>query len=153
VRITIEAFGETELSRELLRFTQRADDMRPAFAEVRERFLKLETEQFDSGGRYSGGWAPLKDGYAQAKLRAGLDPNILVATGRLKKSLTDKGTDSVYETTRDSALFGSNVPYGVFHQSRQPRRFLPRRAPVAIPEREKIEWIKVLQHYLIRGTL
>jgi phage gpG-like protein len=153
VRITIEAFGETELSRELLRFVGRADDMRPAFAAVRERFLKLEQEQFDSGGKYSGGWKPLNPAYVQAKERHGLEPNILVATGRLKKSLTQAGGDSVFETTRDSALFGSNVPYGVFHQSRQPRRHLPRRPPVEIPKHEKVEWIKILQHYLIRGTL
>jgi phage gpG-like protein len=156
VRISIDSFGESQLSREILRVSEHAENMVPAFNAVRDLFYKLEKEQFESGGKYSpgGAWAPLAQGTIDAKVRAGLPPDILVATGRLKASLTTSGdADAKYETTADSMTIGSNVPYGMFHQSTQPRTRLPRRPPVSIPEQNKKEWLKVLQRYLITGEV
>lgn len=156
MRISIEAFGETELSRELLRFVDRVDDMKPAFDAIHKRFIALEVEQFQTEGSAgpSGAWAPLSQGTIDAKVRAGLPANILQATGRLRDSLTKiDGADAVFRQDKDSAFFGSTVPYGVFHQSRQPRHVLPRRPPVDIPEISKKEWLKVLQGYIVKGHL
>src|SRR5205807_5567870 len=76
-------------------------------------------------------WAPLAASTVAYKARHGLDPRILHATLRLRKSLTTfDGEDHIFEITEDEMMVGSRTPYGIFHQSRRPRTRLPRRPPV-----------------------
>lgn len=152
--ITIDAFGETELNRTLLRIQHAAEDMRPAFNAIHDNFLILEERQFESEGGYSGGWAPLADSTVAAKAAAGLDPHILQATGELFRSLTEKGDENhVFRITGDSMFMGSKVDYGKYHQSREPRSRLPRRPPVTLPEQSKKLWVKFLQSWLMEAQV
>jgi hypothetical protein len=155
MHITITAFGETELSRELLSLATRAESPIPALDAIHERFLRLEGEQFASSGAYTGSrWAPLAQATVTRKAEQGLDPNILVATGALRSSLTD-GSDEhhVYQPSAVGAEMYSTVPYGIYHQSRAPRKHLPRRPPVVLPEGEKVEWLKILQRWIVTGEV
>jgi phage gpG-like protein len=153
VRIELSAFGDDVFSRELLRFSDRAEDMRPAFALIHNSFLGVERRQFSTEGTaYSGGWAPLAESTRHYKERHGLDPRILHATLALRDSLTSpNNAGHIYQVTRDSMFVGSSVPYGVFHQSRAPRTRLPRRPPVQLSEDVKKRWVKIIQSYLVRG--
>jgi phage gpG-like protein len=128
--------------------------MRPAFNEVHERFLKLEKRQFDTQGAATGErWAPLAPSTRAYKAAHGLDPRILHATLRLRRSLTQSGdSDHVYHVSPDEALMASSVPYGMYHQSRAARTRLPRRPPVVIPDRDKQDWMKVLQRHIVGGS-
>lgn len=155
MRIEIQAFGETELSREILTLGRRAEDPLPALNAVHEHFLKLEEEQFDTEGAAGadGSWAPLAPSTVARKAAAGLDPRILHATLELRKSLSESSDGNhVYRPTPDGAFMGSAVPYGVFHQSREPRHRLPRRPPVSLSEEDKVEWIKIVQRWLVSGV-
>jgi phage gpG-like protein len=154
MELRIDVFGETELSRKLLRFTQAVENPKPAFDMLHTQFLHLEHEQFESGGKFSpdGLWAPLADSTVARKAALGLDPRTLIASGRLFKSLSDPNSeDHIYHTTDDSMFIGSRVEYGVYHQSRAPRTRLPRRPPVSLPESEKKHWVKLLQGWLIES--
>lgn len=152
MQLRIEAFGDNILARDILRIKDRAMDMRPAFEVIHEDFKKVEDWQFSTqGGTHR--WKPLAPSTVAYKAAAGLDPRILHATLRLRKSLTEDGEDHVHMMTHDELVMGSKVPYGIYHQSRRPRKRLPRRPPVDLSETAKRRWVKVLQRYLMTGEL
>lgn len=158
--VTIEAFGEAQVSRELLGLSIRGDDPTPVFAAVRERFFQLEEKQFDSQGAEgaAGTWAPLAPSTVASKAAAGMDPRILHATLTLRDSLTKESSEYARYERMGNAYYhelfiGSAVPYGVYHQSTQPRHKLPRRPPVSIPEPEKVEWLKMIQRFIVTGEV
>lgn len=152
--LVIEAFGETEVSRTLLRFADNAADMSEAFDEVHEEFIAAEKAQFEGQGvGPSGPWAPLAPSTAAAKARLGIDSRILYgATGNLMASLTGSGSDAVYTKAADSVVFGSNTDYGKYHQSRQPRTRLKRRPVIDLSDATKTSWLKILQRHLMTGA-
>lgn len=148
-KLEISIFGEKLVSRTLTRFAENADDMRPAFDKIHKFFLKtIETTQFNSQGAFSGGWAPLAPSTLAGKRRAGLDPRILHATLRLRKSLTNStSSDHVYKVTADGMELGSKVPYGRYHQSGTVN--MPQRRPVQFTAEHKREMVKMLQQHLM----
>ncbi len=61
-------------------------------------------------------WKPLAQSTKIAKEKKYKNKGILVATGRLKKSMTKKGhKDNISKVKNLSATFGSRTPYGIFH--------------------------------------
>ena len=150
MNLVLEAFGDDIVNREILRVKYRSEDMRPAFRKIHESFIGVEKYQFSSEGGLSGKWAPLAPSTVDYKAKHGLDPRILQATHRLRDSLTTfEGEGHIYEATHDEMKVGSDVPYGIYHQSREPRTKLPRRPPVIIRENIRRRWIKYLQEYLM----
>lgn len=155
VMLSLDSFGDQQLSRRLLRFTDRVDDMRPALRVIADDFLDIQKSQFTSQGRYgSGGWRPLAPTTVASKARRGHDPHILHATLRLRKSLTSKyGPDVVRKITRNEMFVGTRVPYAKHHQHGAPRARLPQRRPVELPARDRKNWMKILQRYLVEGDV
>lgn len=150
MRLEIETFGEKQFSRELLRFDERGRDMRPAFEKIADDFLDVEEHQFSTEGGYSGGWAGLAPSTVAYKARHNLDPRILHATLRLRRSLTEaSGPDVIRDIRADEMTVGSKVGYGAFHQSGT--YSMPRRRPVDLPDRTKDSWVKILQRFLVEG--
>ena len=149
VIISFEVFGDKQVERELLRLSDAAADMRPAGERFMEYMRSVERTQFDSQGRTgSGGWAPLKPRTVASKAARGLDPRILRATDRLRKSLTNKTSpDHIEEINADSFFFGSRVSYGSFHQTGTRR--MPQRRPVELSERNRRAVVKIIQSHLI----
>lgn len=152
MRLDLETFGEKQFSREILRIGKNAEDMTPAFDQVHELFLDVQTKQFSTqGGAYSGGWKPLAPSTKARKARLRLDPRILHATLRLRRSLTEAGhPDHVYRTTKDSMFVGSSVPYGAVHQKPKSSP-LPRRRPVQFSDAVRVEILKILQRHIMGG--
>jgi phage gpG-like protein len=58
----------------------------------------------------------------------------------------------VEEVGPDRLVWGSRVPYGVYHQSSAPRTKIPYRPPVKLNERRKREIAKAMQRALVEGT-
>lgn len=73
-------------------------------------------------------WPPLSDTTIAIK---GHD-TILVDTGRLKSSLVGQTPDSIRETSHRGLLFGTSVPYSIFHD--KPTANRPQRQHVGIGE-------------------
>lgn len=149
MRLDLEAFGDVQFSREILRVGANAGNMRPAFDKVHDSIRGVEKKQFGSqGAAYSGGWAPLAASTVRYKAARGLDPRILHATGRLRRSFTTKGDpDHVYRASADEMFVGSRVPYAKFHQLGTQR--MPRRRPFQLDEAARRDVVKILQAHLV----
>ena len=153
LRLDIQIAGDVQVSRELLRVSDRAGDMRPALRAVIGVMVEETQEQFaTSGGHASKGWQPLAESTARAKARRGLDPRVLRATGALERSLTERGDKLMQErVTKAGLVWGSKVKYGGFHQ--RGTRHMPRRRPVEFTELARRRMVKVLQRYALTGEL
>lgn len=152
--LSIETEGETVVDRMLVRFAENLATPQHALEEVGVIMREAVEKQFESEGGYaSGGWLPLKPATVAYKARHGYDPHILRRTDRLMASLTRKfDGDHIERTTGDALIFGSRVPYGIFHQSSQPRTIIPFRPPVALTAADKREMVKRVQAALLRGV-
>lgn len=150
MRVDLDAFGDVQFSREILRVGKNAADMRPAFDEVHDLLRKVELKQFNSqGSAFSGGWKPLAPATRAYKAAHGLDHRILHATGRMRRSFTTKShKDHVYRASADEMFVGSNVPYARHHQLGA--KNLPRRRPFELNEAVRRDVIKLLQAHLVR---
>lgn len=150
--LELDAFGDRQVDRELLRFADRAVDATPAWAQIIIDLAHLEHEQFASEGALaSAGWAPLAPATVARKAAAGLDPRILHATGKLAASLTEPlgGGDAIREVAPDEMRFGTTVPYARFHQLGTER--MPQRRPIELRERDRRALVQTLQRFLVTG--
>lgn len=145
--VDIEVFGEPVLRRRLLRMADRMTDAREAFRQVVRILERATRRNFSSRGAYGGSpWPALKPATIARKRRLGQDVRILRATGRLFESLVDSSSsDHVESIGREVLRWGSNVAYGVYHQSRRPRRVIPFRPPVRLPEHDRRSAMRELQ--------
>ena len=150
--ITLDFWGDVQLSRTLADLGDRTDDLRPVWDELADRFVGLERRQFATEGLYgSGGWAPLSPRYAAWKARAYPGKTILRRTDALYESLTDRPLGvEVFEPGR--MVIGSDVSYGAYHQlGGEVDGRPPQRRPVELPELERREWVKRIQRYIVTG--
>ncbi len=148
MRVEITALGETVVNRDLLRFADHLAVPAAALEGVAVLLRRVIEEQFDTQGGRSGGWAALADSTVTEKARLGQDPRILIATGRLKESLTRKfDPDHVETLSRDSLVLGTTVTYGIYHQTGTSR--MPRRPPLALSDMDRVEIVKVMQAALV----
>ncbi len=70
----------------------------------------------------------LSDKYKITKARThGFIYPILVAGGKLRKSLIGKSPDSVIKITKKDYVRGTKLPYAIYHHSKAPRKKIPRR--------------------------
>lgn len=102
---------------------------------VATEFRKIEKEIFGSEGAQgaSGKWEPLSVPYAARKTKKWGSVPILQASGRLYKSLTQRGgPDAVYETAPQEMTIGTKVPYAGYHQTGTNR--MQQRKPVDLTD-------------------
>lgn len=143
-------YGDEQLNRTLVRFSEHAHDARPAWRAIRRDFIALEKAQFRSQGQAgSGGWRPLSPDYAAWKARHYPGKTILRRTDELFRSLTVGPAVNVVE--RQFMIIGSDVDYGAYHQAGGPN--LPQRRPIELPEFTRTRWVKILQRYLVTGEV
>jgi phage gpG-like protein len=149
VRVEIGLSGDKQVSRQLLRFGDRALAARPAFEAIGQMLLELEGQQFASEGhRASGGWEPLADSTLEHKH----GPSILDETGELRASLTERGgPHQIWDVGDEFLLFGTDVDYASFHQTGTSR--MPRRRPLELTEADRAGAVKILQRYIMTGVI
>jgi phage gpG-like protein len=144
VRVEIEMFGDTLISRSFDRMIDAASDLRPAWEEMADDFARVENQRFAQQGP---GWAPLSADYAARKRPAG---PILQRTRRLKDSLTARPFP-IENLGPLEAGFGSDVEYGVYHQQGTPK--MPKREVVKLTNADRARWMKYAQRHLFgRGS-
>lgn len=151
VEFRFELEGEVQMHRRLTGVMARMISWRPAFRLIAEDFRAHMASVFDSegGATKSGQWPPLSSAYAKWKARHYPGRPILVRTGTLRESLTKAGHPEAIQDLSDDALsIGTSVPYAIYHQSIRPRKRLPRRAMIDLPESVKARWLQILAHTL-----
>lgn len=110
----------TEKSKRLIKKLARAGkiDMRPIFKVVGIGYRKEIGQIFSKKQPRKTGlrWPQLSPAYVIQKERLFPGNPLLVRTGRLRLSMTVKGhPDNITLIGKTQAIFGSTVPYGVFH--------------------------------------
>jgi len=88
-------------------------------------------------------WAPLSEKYAAWKAVHYPGQPMLVRTGALRQSMTTKGAEgNITAISKTSAIFGTSIRYGIYHDSDKPRKGnLPRRN-FSEPSERRIKIIK-----------
>lgn len=148
MRFDLSVDGDVQISRRLLRLGDRVEDARPAFRRVADDLMGIERQQFASQGGRAHAWPPLAQATQEAKSRAGLDPRILQATGRLRDSLTGRSGDQKLLITDTFMIFGTNVKYAGYHQG---GRGVPQRRYLDLTAMDRRRLVKTLQRELIGG--
>lgn len=133
-RMTLTVEGIPEVDRMLQGIEQRSQDVSPAWPQVVEAFQAIVARAFSSEGGSTGApWPQLARSTQLQRKRLGLPPAhpILVRSGKLMRALTTgEGAYVRTSANRFEYLLSSVVGYFKYHQSRQPRSRIPRRAPV-----------------------
>lgn len=142
--IDFDVIGEDRVAADLLRFSDRADDMRPALLGVAADMRDQVGQRFDDEGP---GWAPLA---ASTRAAKGNDA-ILYETGDLSASLTDESQPGGFAiATHDTLHYGSSVPYAGYHQRGTER--MPKRKILDFGPEDRRTHIRTLQRYLVEGV-
>jgi hypothetical protein len=140
-RMTLTVEGIPEVDRMLQGIQSRMQDVSPAWPKVVEAFQAIVARAFSSEGASTGApWAQLKPRTQLDRKRQGFPPAhpILQRTGKLQRALTTgEGAYVRSMANRLEYLLSSEVGYFKYHQSRQPRSRLPRRAPVLLTGDDK----------------
>jgi phage gpG-like protein len=114
VNVQFEVLGDEQVWASFVGIEERAGDMREPLEASGHTLEDLAARQFESQGAYaSGGWAPLSPKYAAAKLAFWGPRPILVASGKLRRILTEHG---IREVTRDTLIYGTFDDVAGWHQ-------------------------------------
>lgn len=116
-------FDASELVSVVRDFRARGGDLSPIMAVIAESFVAAVSDNFDTAGH--GAWPPLAE--STLLKRRGNTAEILKDTGRLAGSIYAESGD-------DFAEVGTDVSYAVFHVSKKPRKKIPLRDFLAIPD-------------------
>lgn len=124
--------GEKELSRRLDLKANKLKDFKPPFTEAAKSLKKtFENDVFRTEGAViEEKWKPLSPLTLALRAKRGQGSKILDATGRMKRSFT-------YAVSSQEAVIGNVAPYFKYHQSKLPRKRLPRRVMMKLAEEQK----------------
>lgn len=142
IRMRFSFLGEDQINRTLEGFADRAQDMRPAWDNVREFFTDYEEKWFADRGR---GWKQLSPSYAAWKEKHYPGQPILVREGEMEASLTDGPAIDVREPSY--AIFGTDDPKAALHQRGEGR--LPQRRVIDVDDEGRAEIVRFVQRYLV----
>jgi phage gpG-like protein len=159
VRIELSLFGDVQMSREILRVSERAGNMDPVFRSIFGRLKEINAEQIISHGQRSGGWEELKPATILAKARAGMEhpdwPEY--GTGDLFRALSHTGDENNEEIyNRTWAVFrvtGDPGEYGPIQQRGTVDGSLPARPLFALTEVDRREFVREMEAFLFTGTV
>lgn len=157
VKVEIAVLGETQVSRRLMRWSERALNAKPAFVAVSEYLVEVEQELFASEGSSSGHpWTPLKASTLAIKERLGLRPEILRATDALHDALTKMGDkNQKLLIKKDTMIFGVKgdpKEYGSILMKKKSYSGKPRK-PVDLNEANRRVIVKIIQNWVARGSV
>lgn len=147
--LRMEVAGEAIVSRAIGRFAGVTSDLRPAWRDIADDFLKVEERQFESAGAQGtgGAWQPLSPAYAAWKARNYPGMPIMQRSQRLFRSLSERNADHIEESRPDELVLGTRVPYAGYHQVGAGA--LPQRRVIALNDTIRRRWMKFIQRYLV----
>lgn len=149
MRLSLDIDGQKEFDRFFIRFDRKLSDLEPVWDDVRDTLWEIEAEQFESEGAAGGKrWQELSARYKVQKInRYGQKP-ILEASGRLKRAMTSKTSDTIYQKSRDAMYLGTSLKYARYHQDGG--KNLPQREVIKLSDSQKTKLQKGFQRGLIR---
>ncbi len=132
------------------KYIERTADLRPVFMRISGEYQKEVRKQFETEGAYGGqSWVGLSRLTIEARKRRGFAAApILVMTGDLKDSLTKRTAQTINVITPRMWIYGTSADYGIFHQSRMPRRKIPRRAFLVITAKFRLFVVRAMHRFI-----
>jgi phage gpG-like protein len=110
---------------------KKVGNLKVAFKLIADDWFKSNKSQFTL--KNSGQYPPLSPDYARRKRQEVGEKPIMVYSGRLRDSLTQKThPDAIRIIGRTALILGTSVEYAIYHQSDRPRSRLPQRKVVFI---------------------
>jgi len=132
MNITFEIEGEVQLSRRMRGLSTSLDDFKGVFGKIGGYLGSFfKNEVFDTEGAVFG-----------EKWAIGPYYHRLQRTGKMKNSF-------IHKEAKDYVLITNTAPYFKYHQSKLPRRKLPRRIMMKIDESRRQRIIKYFQEAII----
>ena len=159
--VQFDILGVKQVNRSLMLSADAIKDLSPVWDDIYDDFLQRSGDVFSSegnvgsksrelGGGSWGPWAPLNPIYAAQKLARGFGSKILVRTGRLRDSLTSRGSaDAVFQPQPLRLAVGTKTPYAGYHQVGTAK--MPRREPVRITEPQARFWVRLIQKFILES--
>lgn len=122
--VSIHVEGAIQAARDYYERAQRARDLKPAMDRIADFWLDSESRQFAS----EAGWPDIKLKSREWKVKRGLDPRVMRATGLLETVLTERGAGPLgqyLEVGSDGLVAGirggqTPVFYGPMHNRKWP---------------------------------
>jgi hypothetical protein len=149
--ITGHLEGDVLIQRQLEGLEDRLLDMTPAWPAVLRVFRGIMRAAFASEGGSTGQpWAQLAESTAKEREREGFGGRhpILARTHTLERALTTEGGGSIIVQQPRYFAVAVDVDYFKFHQSKAPRRKLPRRAPINLTQDNKTQLLHPIRLYV-----
>ena len=149
IKFRFEVANEVQFSRAIDTGILRGLNLTQPFGLIANEFYQSMTEVFATEGAFEGRnrWQELSPAYAKGKTKHYPGKKILDRTGRLKKSLTIKGSsDSVLEITPNSLKIGTKVPYSIYHQKGTSR--VPMRKIIELTDLQRKRWIQIIHKHM-----
>jgi phage gpG-like protein len=137
--------GVPELTRRLTVMEAAVQDMRPAWAILRDRFVTNVGRAFANQGGSSGKWAALTPEYGAWKAEHYGDKKILERTGDLLRSFTSELAIDIREP--HMMMVGSDNSYGGYSQTGTKK--MARRPMIDMSEYERRTWVSVIRAHLM----
>src|SRR5262245_8989787 len=153
MKLSIDVEGIEPTIRGIRAVGDRLDDLRVPFEYIANDFESIMARNFASEGQATGTrWAPLSPKWAAYKAKKGKDHGILQFDRTLMRSLTQRNALGAVRTVRsDELILGTRIFYGEFHVTGTRR--MPRRNFLRIPLWDRKRWVKILEYYVVNGTL
>ena len=128
------------------------EDLSPVWEIAREDMMRDVKDVFETEGASMGEkWVGLSKATIKDRKRKGFPPYpILYRTGALKNSLLG-GSGGIDVVDRWGWEYGTRIPYAIYHQSRRPRRRLPRRAFLYVSNKFKGDLVKYIHKFIVTG--
>lgn len=152
-RLQLRVEGVLVVDRLLRGIEEHARDLTPAWPQVVMAFRAIEKKAFETegGSTDDGPWPELapKTQRERARLGYGAAHPILQRTQKLHRALT-LGVGVYERMTRDSLALQlePDLKYFDYHQSRAPRKRLPRRAMVSLTEQDRQELMRPIRLHI-----
>lgn len=161
LNLRFEVSGQVQLSRNFDRLGGEIVDMLYPFTLISQDFYASQKSTFDAEGAFEGKkkWDALSPEYARWKDRKSAGTQLLVLSGRLKRSATTQyGEGSIFRLNTNRLEMGVDVPVNgwnlaVLHQFGT--RKMPVREVIRLSDKQKNRWVRIIRdwHYKLIGKV
>lgn len=152
MKLKFEFLGETQIMAKFNRLAEKISDYSDVFEKLGDDFYEIEKRLFGSqgGSGDKGKWKALSPKYAAWKSKNYPGQPILVQTGELRDSLTQKGGQNIRAISRKQAVFGTYDEKAIYHQQGSGK--LPKRRPIDLNEQDKSRWMKIVHEFIVHTS-
>lgn len=151
ITITGHLEGQVLIQRQLEGLEERMSDMTPAWPSVLRVFRGIMRAAFATEGGSTGApWPQLAERTVKDRERQGFPGRhpILARTHTLERALTTEGGASVVVQMPRYFAVAVDLDYFKYHQSKRPRKRIPRRAPINLTQDDKTKLLHPIRLYV-----